>query len=351
MKIAVPREIKPMEGRVALVPQACVELVRHGHQITVQSGAGVASGYTDEDYRAAGAQILPDARSLYGAGELVVKVKEPYGSEPELLRDNQLLFCFLHLAAEPVLSRKLLRAGVTAVAFETVQEPDGRLPILMPMSAIAGRIAIQVGTTLLEAPQGGKGLLLGGVMAARRGRVTVLGAGNAGANATSMAASMGAEVTVFDRDPRKLDAMRDLGPNVTALYPFADSLSEAVASSDLLVGAVLVPGARATRVVGAAQLGRMERGSVVVDISVDQGGCVETTRPTSWKSPTYQVNGITHFAVTNMPGAVPRTSSMALCASLMPYLLQLAGPDWRDRPALVRGLNLERGKLVHPALR
>jgi alanine dehydrogenase len=350
MKIALPREIKPREGRVALVPEACAELIRHGHPVLVQSGAGLASGYPDDAYRAAGAQLLPDARAVYAQGQLLVKVKEPYGPEPDLLRADQLLFCFLHLAADPTLTRRLQASGVTAVGFETVQEADGRLPILAPMSAIAGRVAVQVGTTLLQAPQGGKGLLLGGVAGAERGRVTVIGAGSAGSQAACQAAALGAEVTVFDQDPLKLEAMYRLGPNVTALYPYDDSLSAAVAAADLVVGAVLVPGARAPRVVTATQVGQMGRGGVVVDISVDQGGCIETTRPTHWGSPTCQVNGIIHFGVTNMPGAVPRSASKALCAALLPYLLALAEGGWRDHPALARGLNLAQGKLVHPAL-
>jgi alanine dehydrogenase len=277
-------------------------------------------------------------------------VKEPFGNEPELLRDGQLLFCFLHLAAEPALTRKLLNAGVTAVGFETVLEDDGRLPILAPMSAIAGRLAVQVGATLLHRPQGGKGLLLGGVAAAERGRVTVLGAGSAGGNAVRMAADMGAEVTVFDRDAVKLEAMHDAGSNVTALYPYADAVSEAVVAADLLVGAVLIAGARAPRVVSSAQVAQMAKGSAVVDSSVDQGGCIETPRATTWASPTWQMNGIVHFGVTNMPGAVPRSASKSLCGALMPYLLHLVEPDWRDNPALARGVNLARGKLVHPAL-
>jgi alanine dehydrogenase len=350
MKIAVPREIKPLEGRVALVPQACGELLRHGHQVFVQEGAGENSGFGDEQYRAAGARMLPDAAAVYDTGELVVKVKEPYGREPDMLRKGQTLFCFLHLAAEPDLLGRMLGSGVTGVAFETVQEADGSLPILTPMSDIAGRIAVQVGATLLHRPKGGKGLLLGGIPAAERGRVVVIGAGNAGGSAVRMAADMGAEVTVFDRNPQKLGLMRQIGSNVTALYPYADSVSEAVASADLLVGAVLIPGARAPRVVSRAQVAAMSPGSVVVDISVDQGGCIETTRATTYADPTYSVEGVIHFCVTNMPGAVPRTASKALCAALMPYLLRLAGPDWRDDEVLARGVNVDAGNIILPIL-
>jgi alanine dehydrogenase len=350
MKIAVPREIKPLEGRVALVPEACGELVHRGHHVYVQAGAGLASGFRDEDYLRQGVELLGDARSLYESAELLVKVKEPCEREPEWLRDDHILFCFLHLAATPPLTRRLLRSGVTAIAFETVQEDDGRLPILAPMSEIAGRLAVQIGATLLHAPAGGKGLLLGGVATAERGRVTVIGGGNAGASAVRMAAAMGAEVLVFDRNPQRLQALREVGPNVTALYPYTDRLSQAVTASDLLIGAVLVPGARAPRLVNTEQVTSMARGSVVLDVSVDQGGCIETIRPTNYGAPTYQMNGITHFAVTNMPGAVPRSASKALCTALMPYLLLLAEPGWRKVPSLARGINLEGGCIRHPAL-
>jgi alanine dehydrogenase len=351
MKIAVPREIKPLEGRVALVPECCGHLVHLGHEVYVQRGAGRQSGFSDEEYELNGARLLDDARSLYDTAELVVKVKEPYDREPEWLREGQLLFCYLHLAPAPELARRLLDSGVTAIAFETVQEADGRLPLLAPMSDIAGRLAVQIGASLLHAPQGGKGVLLGGVAAAERGRVTVIGAGHVGGNAVRMAAAMGAEVTAFDRDPVKLDAMRQVGNNVTALFPYEDAMGAAVAGTDLLIGAVLIPGARAPHVVSTDQIRGMERGSVVVDVSVDQGGCIQTTRPTTYADPTYQVEGVTHFCVTNMPGGVPRTASKALCASLMPYLLRLTQPDWRDDPALGRGINVDRGDVVYPALK
>ncbi len=350
MKIGVPREIKPLEGRVALVPEACGELLQHGHHVSVQQGAGMASGYADKDYLLAGVELVADAAAVYSAADLVVKVKEPYGPEPGLLRRGQLLFCFLHLAAEPRLTRKLLDSGVTAVGFETVQEDDGRLPILAPMSDIAGRLAVQIGATLLHRPQGGRGLLLGGIPAAERGRVCIVGAGNAGGNAVRMAADMGAEVTVFDKNPQKLEAMRAIGPNVTALYPYADSLSRCLEATDLLVGAVLVPGARAPHVVSAVQVACMPSGSVLVDVSVDQGGCIETSRPTTYEDPSYKVGDVTHFCVTNMPGAVPRSASKVLCASLMPYLLRLTEADWRELPALSQGINVHNGEVIHPAL-
>jgi alanine dehydrogenase len=351
MKLGIPREIKPLEGRVGLVPDACGELIRAGHQVFLEIGAGDASGYPDTLYIDQGVTILPDADQLYDEGELIVKVKEPVG--PELqgrLQSHHLLFSYLHLAAEQALMERLLEIGLTAVAFETVEE-HGNLPLLAPMSDIAGRLSIQVGTHLLHRPQGGKGLMLGGLPAADRGKIVIFGAGNAGGNAARLAAAGGAWVTVFDRKPEKLREMRSLGNNVTALYPYAEQVEQEVRQADLLVGAVLLPGAKAPHVVTEAQVAGMGPGSVVVDIAVDQGGCIETTRPTTYENPTYQVHDVTHFCVTNMPGAVPRTASQALSASLIPYVVKLAGGNWRDDPALLKGVNVAAGKIVLPALK
>lgn len=345
MRIGIPREIKPHEHRVALIPEACADLARLGHEVLVERRAGAASGFSDEVYRDAGATLVDGPESLYGAAELVVKVKEPWGAEIDLLRADQLLFSFLHLAADPGLTRRLCDIGLTAIAFETVAE-QGRLPILAPMSDIAGRLSVQIGTTLLQSVNGGKGLLLGGLPGGERGHVVVLGAGNAGSAAVRMAASTGARVTVFDRKWEKLAGMRRVGPGVTTLYPFQDALTEAIARADLLIGAVLVPGARAPRLISAAQVATMEAGGVVVDISVDQGGCIETTRPTTYEDPTYRVEGVVHFAVTNMPGAVPRSASRALCASLFPWLLRLLQPDWRWDQALASAVNLAEGRIM-----
>lgn len=349
MRIGVPKEIKTLEGRVALVPDACSALVAAGHEVFVESGAGTASGFADEEFAAAGARLLPDAPALYGTARLVVKVKEPQPAELPLLRRDHLLFAFLHLAAERALAAALCEIGLTAVAFETVQEPTG-LPILAPMSDIAGRLAVQLGAHLLHRPQGGRGLLLGGLPGAPRGRVVVLGAGHAGGNAAALAAAMGAEVVVLERNAGRQRDMHDLGGNVTALYPFPHALDRAVREADLLIGAVLVPGAATPRLVSADQVAGMRPGSVIVDIAVDQGGCVETTRPTTYAAPTYVVSGVTHFGVTNMPGAVPRTASQALAAALVPYVLRLATNDWRGHPALAAGLNADAGRLTHPAL-
>lgn len=349
MKIAIPKEIKTLEGRVGLVPEACGELMRAGHRVAVEQGAGLASGFADQAYRDQGVEMLADAAAVYDFAELLVKVKEPIGPELELLQARHLLFCFLHLAAIPELQQRLLEIGLTAVAFETLADAGG-LPILAPMSDIAGRLAVQIGSNLLHRPLGGKGLLLGGLPGVPRGRVVILGAGQAGGNAALVAAALGAEVTIFDKRRERLEAMRALAPNVTALYAYHDSMDRAVAVADLLIGAVLIPGARAPRLVSAEQVAGMQAGSVLVDISVDQGGCIETTRPTTYAEPTYQVTGVTHLCVTNMPGAVPRSASQALSAAVIPYLLPLAAGELERNPALRTGINVKAGALVHPAL-
>lgn len=349
MRIGVPVEIKPLEGRIALVPEACSDLVRAGHEVFVQSGAGIKSGFADEDFRRAGVKIVPDAAAIYGEAELVVKVKEPLDDDLTHLRSDHLLFCFLHLAADESLTRRLCEIGLTAVAFETV-EAGGQLPLLAPMSDIAGRLSVQVGTHLLHQPQGGKGLLLGGVPGTQRGHVVVLGAGMAGGSAAILAAASGARVTVFDRRRERLAAMRELGANVTALYAYKDTMAQAVADADLLVGAVLIPGAKADRLVSAEQVAGMQDGSVIVDISVDQGGCIATTRATTYEAPTYVEHGVTHFCVANMPGGVPRTSTQALSAVLLPYVETLASGDWESSQALQKGINVRAGKVAYPAL-
>ena len=349
MHIGIPREIKPLEGRVGLVPAAVGELVAAGHRVSIEQGAGLPSGYPDGDYRAVGAEVLADAAAVYGAAELIVKVKEPVEPELGLLRPEHRLFSYLHLAAAPALTERLCAIGLTAVAFETVAEGGG-LPLLAPMSDIAGRIAVQVGTHLLHRPAGGKGVLLGGLPSVPRGRVVILGAGQAGGNAARAAAALGAEVAVFDRMPAKLAQMHELGPNVSALYPYPQAVAAAVRSADLLIGAVLITGARAPHLVSREQVAGMQPGSVIVDIAVDQGGCIETTRPTTYEAPTYVEEGVIHFTVTNMPGAVPRTASGALSAALVPYVHRLASPDWEQDAALVGGINVRDGKVVHPAL-
>lgn len=344
MKIGIPKEVKIREGRVALIPDAAAELIRQGQRVYLQKGAGLLSGYADEDYIALGVDILDDAPSLYAESDLIVKVKEPQPQEWPLLRSDHLLFSYLHLAAEPALTNALLKIGLTAVAFETVTDKD-RLPLLAPMSDIAGRIALQVGTYLLHMPQGGRGILLGGVPAAERGHVVILGAGVAGGNAALLAAAMGAEITIFDRSREKLEQMRALGDNVTALHPFKQSIHDAVCEADLLIGAVLIPGEKAPHLVDADTVKQMRAGSVIVDISVDQGGCIETTRPTDYENPTFLWQGILHFGVTNMPGAVPRTASQVLSAALLPYILRLCESDWDNQPDLIAGINVSEGEI------
>src|SRR5690606_17130641 len=274
MRIGIPRELKPMEGRVGLIPAACAGLVREGHTVMVEAGAGVKSGYSDDDYRAVGVEVV-DVEKLYEQAEMIVKVKEPIAEDLKHLRKEHLLFCYLHLAAEPKLTEELKRIGLTAVAFETV-EVNGKLPLLAPMSDIAGRLSAQWAITLLHAPHGGKGVLLGGIPAARRGKVVILGAGVSGGAAATIMAGVGAEVTVFDLDMDKLEKMRALGANVTGLYPHVKDVADAVAQADVVIGAVLVPGAKAPVLVLADMVRRMSPGSVVVDIAIDQGGCIET---------------------------------------------------------------------------
>jgi alanine dehydrogenase len=350
MRIGIPRETKTLEGRVALVPAACADLVRRGHEVWLEHDAGVKSGFLDQNYIDIGVRIAPDAAALYERGELIVKVKEPIAGDLALLRKDHLLFCYLHLAPEPVLTRRLLDIGLTGIAFESVEFDDGALPLLAPMSIIAGRIAVQIGTHLLHQPAGGKGKLLGGLPSTDRGKVVVLGAGAAGGNSAQLAAAGGANVVVFDKRQDRLAEMMALGANVTALYPYEEYVAREVRDADLVIGAVLIPSAKAPHVVTEAMVRTMAPGSVMVDISVDQGGCFETTRPTTYADPTYDVHGVTHFAVTNMPGAVPRTSSEAICAAILPYVTRLASGNWRDHVPLARGINIEAGKLVHPAL-
>ncbi|MEO6366231.1 MAG: alanine dehydrogenase [Luteimonas sp.] len=350
MRIGVPRETKTLEGRVALVPSAAGDLIRRGHEVWLEKDAGIKSGFKDSDYTRLGVKIAPDAPALYEKGELIVKVKEPIEGDLALLRKDHLLFCYLHLAPLPDLTRRLLDIGLTGIAFETVELPNGDLPLLAPMSIIAGKIGVQVGTHLLHLPMGGKGKLLGGLPSTERGKVVVFGAGAAGGNSVALAAAGGSNVVVFEKRQDRMEEMMRLGNNVTALYPYDDLVAQEVASADLVIGAVLVTGAVAPHVVTREMMKSMEDGSVLVDISIDQGGCFETSRPTTWKEPTYVDEGVIHFCVTNMPGAVPQTSSQAICAAILPWVNKLASGSWRDNAALVKGINIEGGNLVHPAL-
>ena len=351
MRIGVPTEIKPREGRVALIPDAASQLVNRGHEVFVQQQAGVLSGYSDEQYAELGVTLVPDARSLYGSAELIVKVKEPIEPELSLLSKDHLLFSYLHLAALPELTERLCAIGLKAIGFETVETAARGLPLLAPMSDIAGRLSIQIGTHLLHSSMGGKGILLGGVPAAPRGKVVILGAGMAGGNAAHVAANLGAQVVVFDRNRDKMAAMRSLGHNVTALYPHQSSIQEQIKDADLLIGAVLVIGEKTPHLVSEQDVRQMQPGSVIIDISVDQGGCIETTRPTTYEQPTFTKYGVIHFGVTNMPGAVPRTASQSLSASLIPYLTELADAPENLSAPLQAGINIDAGEIIHPALK
>ena len=355
MRIGVPREIKVHERRVGLTPESVGELVSHGHTVRVERGAGAGIGENDAAYERAGAVLVDDAEAVFAGAELIVKVKEPQPQEAALLREGQVLFTYLHLAAEPALARTLRERGVVAIAYETVTGAGGRLPLLAPMSEVAGRMAIQVGAHWLEQPQGGRGVLLGGVPGVPAADVVILGAGTVGTNALQAAAGLGARVTVLARNLERLRAIEAaFGSRVATRYADRASIEACVAAADLLVGAVLEPGAAAPRLVTRAMVAGMKAGAVIVDVSIDQGGCVETSRPTTHAAPTYVAEGVVHYAVTNMPGAVPRTSAAALNHATLPFVLALADKGWRralaDDPHLAAGLNVAEGRIVHPAL-
>lgn len=352
MLIGVPQEIKNHEYRVGLVPASVRELVVHGHRVLVQSGAGTAIGLDDALYLGAGAEIVATAEEVFTRAELIIKVKEPQPGECALLREGQVLFTYLHLAPDPEQAQRLLAAGVTAIGYETVTSPHGGLPLLAPMSEVAGRMSIQAGAHCLEKPQGGAGLLLGGVPGVPPADVVVLGGGVVGYHAALIASGMGARVTVIDRSLDRLawlDAM--FGNRVRTLHATADAIETCVHDADLVVGAVLVPGAATPKLVDRAQLARMRPGSVLVDVSIDQGGCFATSRPTTHGAPTYVLDGIVHYCVANMPGAVPRTSTFALNDATLPFVLALAEKGWkqalRDDPYLCVGLNVDRGAITH----
>ena len=355
MRIGVPTEIKPQESRVGLVPSAVRELTAAGHTVLVQAGAGSGIGSSDEDYRQAGAKIIGNADGVWSDAELIVKVKEPQLPECARLRREQVLFTYLHLAADAPQAEALRRSGSVAIAYETVTARDGSLPLLTPMSEVAGRMSIQVGAVYLEKPMGGRGVLLGGVPGVPAAKVVVIGVGVSGTNALEMAHGLRAQVTAIDNSVprlRQVDAL--FHGSVRTVYSTADAIERAVADADLVIGAVLVPGAAAPKLVTAAMVRKMQPGSVMVDIAIDQGGCFETSRPTTHASPTYVVDGVVHYCVTNMPGAVPRTSAHALNNATLPYVKALADLGWeratRDIYGLKDGLNIVHGDIVHPAV-
>jgi alanine dehydrogenase len=355
MRVGVPREIKADEARVALTPIGVSALRAHSHEIWIERGAGEGSRIGDSLYRAAGATIVEDAAAVWDGADLVLKVKEPIESELPRLREGLVLFTYLHLAANEGLTRRLLASGVRAVAYETLQLADGSLPLLAPMSEIAGRLAIQAGAWCLEARNGGRGVLLGGASGVRPAKVAVIGAGIAGVNACRVAVGMGAHTSVLDVNPTKLRYVHDvLGGRVTTLMSNRANLEEEVTSSDLVVGAVLIPGAKAPRLVSRALVRAMRDGSAIVDVSIDQGGCVETARPTSHREPTYVEEGVVHYGVTNMPGVVPHTSTYALTNSTLAYVLDIADHGleaaMRGDPALRRALNVHDRRVIHPGV-
>lgn len=349
LMVGVPKEIKPMEGRIALTPEAVADLVNDGIPVAVQASAGQQAGFTDDAYRRAGASLLPTAEAVYGQAQLIVKVKEPLDGDLQWLRSDHTLFCYLHLAPNPVLTQALLTKKLTGIAFETV-EINGRLPLLAPMSEIAGRLSVQAACHYLHAPLGGSGVLLGGVAGTPRGRVVVVGAGVAGRNAAQVAASLGAEVLVFDKNTDALREVERLSPLIKGLYMSRAVLAEALPSTDIVIGAVLIPGARAPKLVSREMVASMPRGSVIVDISIDQGGCIETMRATDYRNPVYVEEGVVHMGVANLPGGVPRTSTIALSGVIAPFVHLLAQGRLDDSVALKKGMNVKDGAIVHPAL-
>ena len=354
MQIGVPKEIKIHEYRVGLTPDAAARLAREGHRVLVETGAGVGAGFDDKEYTAAGAEILADADSVFGAAEMIVKVKEPQLEECAMLSPGQILFTYLHLAADPDQARALMQSGATAIAYETVTDANGTLPLLKPMSCIAGRMATQVGAHYLEMPSG-RGVLLGGVPGVAPARVVAAGAGMAGTNALEMAVGLQADVTVLDIDLARLEELAArFGNRIRTLYSTPEVIAREVRTADLVIGSVLIPGASAPKLVTREMVRSMRPGSVLVDIAIDQGGCFETSRPTSHADPVYVESGVVHYAVTNMPGAVPRTATLALTNATLPHVRSLARLGWRQAvqrdPHLRNGVNVSSGKIRHRAV-
>jgi len=352
MRIGVPKEIKVHEYRVGLVPAGVRELAARGHSVLVEAGAGLGAGLSDEAYREAGANLVEGPADVFAKCELVVKVKEPQSSECAMLRAGQTIFAYLHLAADRGLAAALVASGAMAIAYETVTAPDGSLPLLTPMSEVAGRMAVQVGAHCLQKGQGGRGVLLGGVPGVDPGQVVILGGGSAGAQAAVAALGLGADVTVVDRSLARLRELAERhGARLKTACSTQDTIARLVASADLVIGSVLIPGAAAPKLVTRSMLGTMRPGAVLVDVAIDQGGCFETSRPTTHQAPSFVIDGIVHYCVTNMPGAVPRSSTFALTNATLPYVMRLAdlgveGASGSD-PGLAAGINVRAGRVVH----
>jgi alanine dehydrogenase len=355
MKIGCPKEIKPQEFRVGMTPNAALEAVAHGHEVLIETGAGIGAGFSDADYTAAGAAIIATAAEVFAKSDMIVKVKEPQAGERKMLREGQLLFTYLHLAPDPDQTRDLLASGCTAIAYETVTDRSGGLPLLAPMSEVAGRLAPQVGAWTLQKANGGRGVLMGGVPGVGPARVLVIGGGVVGTHAAKIAAGMGADVTVLDRSLPRLRYLDDVfGGQFKTGYSSAGLLAELLPMADMVVGAVLIPGAAAPKLITRAQLAVMKPGAVLVDVAIDQGGCFETSKATTHQDPIYEVDGIMHYCVANMPGAVARTSTLALGNATMPFMLALADKGWKracaEDPHLLAGLNVHAGQLTYAAV-
>ena len=352
MIVGIPKEIKNNENRVALTPAGAQELKKQGHRVLVQSLAGEGSGFQDEQYRLAGAEILPGIEDVYQASEMIIKVKEPIAREYPLVKKDQLVFTYFHFASSRELTEAMVKSGAICLAYETVEKADRSLPLLIPMSEVAGRMAVQEGAKYLEKPMGGRGILLGGVPGVRPAKVMVLGGGIVGTHAAKMAAGLGADVTVLDINLDRLRYLSEIMPaNVNTFYSSEFNIRELIPTHDLIIGAVLIPGAKAPHLITRDMLKKMRPGTVLIDVAVDQGGCIETAKPTTHENPTYVVDGIVHYCVANMPGAVPYTSTLALTNATLPYAIQLANKGWQkacmDNKELLLGLNVIHGDIVY----
>ena len=355
MLIGVPKEIKTNENRVALVPAGAEALVAAGHQVLIETTGGEGSGFSDEQYTAVGAKIAPDAAAVWKAADMIMKVKEPIAVEWPLMRRGQVIFTYFHFAADEKLTRAHIASGATCIAYETVELPTRELPLLTPMSEVAGRMAVQEGAKYLEKLFGGRGVLLGGVPGVAPAKVVILGGGIVGINAAKMAAGLGAKVTVLDTNLERLRYLSDVMPaNVTLIYSNHQNILEQISTADLVIGGVLIPGAKAPKLIKREDLKVMRPGSVIVDVAVDQGGCVETIKPTTHENPTYVVDGVIHYGVANMPGGVPRTSTLALTNATLRYAIELANKGWKkalnENAALKKGLNMTDGHVTYPAV-
>lgn len=355
MKLGCPKEIKPQEFRVGMTPAAAQEAISHGHEVVIETNAGMGAGFTDADYTAVGAKILGTAKEVFDSADMIVKVKEPQAVERKMLREGQILFTYLHLAPDPEQTKDLLASGATCIAYETVTDRMGGLPLLAPMSEVAGRLAPQVGAWTLQKANGGRGVLLGGVPGVGPAKVVVIGGGVVGTHAAKIAAGMGADVTVLDRSIPRLRYLDDVfGGMFKTSYASAGNTAELARQADMIIGAVLIPGAAAPKLISKAQLKELKPGAALVDVAIDQGGCFETSRATTHQDPIYEVDGIMHYCVANMPGAVARTSTIALGNATMPFMIALADKGWKqacaDDPHLLNGLNVHAGKLTYAAV-